>query len=139
MIERMNEVMFEHPNETLVRNLFEAFRRGDAAKVYAAIADAAVWHFPGRSNQLAGAHRGREAIFAFLTKIPALSDGNFRVELTDVLANDENAVALFNGVGKRNGVELNNPTCLRMRIEDGKVVEFREFVWDLYQVEEFWM
>ncbi len=134
----MNDVIFEHPNETLVRNLFEAFRRGDAAKIYAVIAEDAVWHFPGRSNQLAGDHRGRDAIFAFLTKIPALSGGNFRADLTDVLANDENAVALFRGIGERNGVVLDNPTCLRMRIEDGKIVEFWEFVWDLYRVEEFW-
>jgi hypothetical protein len=25
-----------------------------------------------------------------------------------------------------------------MRIEDGKIVELWEFVWDLYQIEEFW-
>jgi ketosteroid isomerase-like protein len=58
--------------------------------------------------------------------------------LTDVLANDENAVALFYGIGNRNGVDLDDPACLRMRIENGKIVEFREFVWDLYKIEEFW-
>jgi ketosteroid isomerase-like protein len=137
-MKRMSDGIFEHQNETLIRNLFEGFSKGDAAKVYTAIAEDAVWHFPGRKNQLAGDHQGREAIFAFLSKIPALSGGKFKVDLADVLANDENAVALFRGMGERNGVKLDNPTCLRMRIKDGKIVEFWEFVWNLDKVEEFW-
>ncbi len=134
----MSEERITHPNVTLVRSLFEAFSHGDTVKIYAAIDERAVWHFPGRANQLAGTHQGREAIFAFLTKIPTLASGQFRVELQTVLADDRNAVALFQGIGERNGVALNNPACLSMRIEGGKIVEFREFVWDLYQVEAFW-
>ena len=49
-----------------------------------------------------------------------------------------NAVALFRGHGRRGDKVLDNPTCLRMRIEDGQVVEIREFVWNLYEVDEFW-
>lgn len=130
--------MIEHPNVTLARNLFDAFYRNDVVKLFALIAENAVWHFPGRKGQLAGEHRGREAVFAFLTKIPALSNGTFRAVLGDVLANHDGAVALFRGKGQRNGLTLDNPTCLQMKIENGKIVEFREFVWDLYAVDEFW-
>lgn len=130
--------MFEHSNAALVRKLFDAFHKRDTVQVYALMAEDAVWHFPGRKGQLAGTHTGREAIFAFLAKIPALSNGAFEAELTGVLANDTQAVALFQGRGQRNGVELDNPTCLHMRFENGKIVEFREFVWDLYAVDEFW-
>ena len=130
--------MFEHPNEALVRDLFDAFALGDTLRILAALGDHVVWHFPGRTGQLAGDHQGREAVFAFLAKIPALTDGTFRVELLDVLANDHQAVAIFKGRGSRNGVDLENLNCLRMRIENGKIVEFWEFVWDLYKVEEFW-
>jgi hypothetical protein len=130
--------MIERTNETLVRNLFAAFDKNDVVSLFALIADNAVWHFPGRKGQLAGEHRGREAIFAFLTKIPALSNGSFRAVLDDVIANQSGAVALFRGQGQRNGVTLDNPTCLQMKIENGRIVEFREFVWDLYAVDEFW-
>jgi hypothetical protein len=134
----MMKKMVQHPNEYLVRSLFDAFHRGDVVTIYAAMAEDAVWHFPGRRGQLAGDHQGREAIFAFLAKPAALTGGNFRAELIDVLANDENAVAIFRAIGRRGGRESNNLNCLRMRIEDGKIVELWEFVWDLYQIEEFW-
>lgn len=127
-----------HPNALLVRELFAAFRRGDVAAIQAAIADNAVWRFPGRRGQLAGDHQGREAIFGFLLKVQALTDHTFSLDLIEVLAGDEYVVALFRGQGQRNGKTLDNPTCLRMRVEDGQVVEVWEFVWDLYHVDDFW-
>jgi uncharacterized protein len=130
--------MTEHSNAARVRALFAAFRSGDVDAVRAIIAEHAVWHFPGRRGQLAGAHRGRDAIFAFLLNVRALTDGTFHLELIDVLANDTHAVALFRGHGQRNGKTLDNPTCLQMRLDQGQVVEVREFVWDLYAVDEFW-
>ena len=51
---------------------------------------------------------------------------------------DSTYAAIFRGSGSRNGKSLDNPTCLRMRIEDGRVVELWEFVWDLYHVDDFW-
>lgn len=128
----------DHPNATRVRELFAAFERGDVAKIQETIADNAVWHFPGRKGRLAGTHKGRDAIFAFLLNVGALTNGTFHLNLIDVIANDRHAVALFRGSGQRNGKVLDNPTCLRMRLEEGKVVEVWEFVWDLYDVDEFW-
>jgi ketosteroid isomerase-like protein len=130
--------MSDHPNATRVHQMFEAFLRGDVDRIRATLAEHVVWHFPGRRGKLAGRHEGRDAVFAFLLDVARLTDETFRLELTDVLANDRHAVALFRGTGSRNGMTLDNPTCLQMRIEDGQVVELREFVWDLYHVEEFW-
>jgi ketosteroid isomerase-like protein len=130
--------MSEHANASRVRELFDAFRRGDVGAIQAVIPDYAVWHFPGRHGQLAGAHRGREAIFAFLLRVQSLTAGSFHLELIDVLANDSRAVALFRGHGERDGRQLDNPTCLSMRLENGQVVEVWEYVWDLYAVDEFW-
>ncbi|HSG65390.1 MAG TPA: nuclear transport factor 2 family protein, partial [Gammaproteobacteria bacterium] len=88
--------------------------------------------------QLAGSHRGKQAILGFLARVQALSAGSFGLELIDVLANDERAVALFRGHAKRNGLTLDNPTCLHMRIANGRIAELWEFVWDLYDVDAFW-
>ena len=128
----------EHPNATLVRSMFDAFARRDAAAIAAAIPEDAVWHFPGRRGALAGEHRGREAILLFLAKVMGLTAGTFRLEIEDIRASDAGAVALFRGSGERNGKTLDNPTCLRIDIRDGKMTEIREFVWDLEHVEEFW-
>ena len=70
--------------------------------------------------------------------VAGLTGGTFHLDLEDVVANDRHAVALFRGHGQRDGKVLDNPTCLRMRIEDGRIVEIWEFVWDLYAVDEFW-
>ena len=128
----------EHANATRIRALFAAFRSADLATIQDTIPEDAVWHFPGRRGKLAGAHRGRAAILQFLMSVPQLTGGTFHLELEDVLANDANAVALFRGSGTREGKTLDNPTCLRMRIRDGRVVEVWEFVWDLFAVDDFW-
>jgi hypothetical protein len=130
--------MEEHPNATLVRELFAAFREADLATIERVVPEDATWHFPGRTGQLAGDHVGRDAILGFLLRVPELTGDTFHLDLIDVVANDRHAVALFEGHGERNGRTLENPTCLRMRIEHGRIVELWEFVWDLYAVDDFW-
>lgn len=127
-----------HPNAQRVEDLFAAFRSGDVATISSALADDVVWRFPGRKGALAGEHRGRDAVFAFLGNVMRLTEGTFHLELEAVVADDERAVALFRGHGRRNGKTLLNPTCLKMRLEHGKVADVWEFVWDLYAVDEFW-
>jgi ketosteroid isomerase-like protein len=130
--------MAEHPNAVMVRDLFRAFRESDLAAIERGIPENAVWEFPGRHGRLAGRHEGRAGILAFLMQVQAASEGSFHLELEDVLANDRHAVALFRGHGRRGDKVLDNPTCLRIRIEDGRIAEIREFVWDLYAVDDFW-
>jgi ketosteroid isomerase-like protein len=130
--------MSDHANATRVRDLFDAFRRADVKKIHAAIPEDAVWHFPGRTGKLAGEHRGRDAILAFLANVQALSAGTFHLDLIDVIANDRYAVVLFQGHGTRDGKTLDNPTCLRIHFAGGRIREVWEFVWDLYAVDDFW-
>ena len=130
--------MNEHPNALRIRALFDAFARRDVAAVEEALAEDAVWHFPGRRGRLAGSHRGREAIFAFLLGVEELTAGTFSLELEDVVAGDRFAVAMFRGSAAREGRKLDNPTCLKIRVENGRAVEIHEFVWDLFEVDEFW-
>jgi uncharacterized protein len=130
--------MAEHPNATRVRELFRAFGSGDVATIQDIVPENATWHFPGRKGKLAGNHRGREAIFSFLSSVQALTNNTFHLDLIDVVANDDTAVALFRGHASRNGKTLDNPTCLRMRFENGQLAELWEFVWDLEHVEDFW-
>ena len=94
--------------------------------------------FPGERGQIAGEHRGRAAIAAFLGKVMTLSSGTFNLDLHDVTASDERAVALFTGSGQRNGKTLHNPTALVITVRDGQCTDFREFVWDLPEVDDFW-
>jgi ketosteroid isomerase-like protein len=128
----------EHANAARIRALFAAFRARDLEAIRAAIPEEAVWHFPGRRGALAGSHAGRPAILAFLARVATLTQGTFRLEIEDVLADDRAAVVFFRGSARRDGRRLDNPTCLRMRIEQGRILELWEFVWDLYAVDDFW-
>jgi ketosteroid isomerase-like protein len=130
--------MAEHPNATRIRQMFTAFGAGDVSTVRELIPENAVWHFPGRRGQLAGDHRGRDAILAFLINVQGLTNNTFHLDLIDVVANDHTAVAVFRGQATRNGKSLDNPTCLRLRMQNGRVMEVWEFVWDLFHVDEFW-
>jgi hypothetical protein len=127
----------EHPNAARVRALFRAFHERELAAVRDAIAEDAVWRFPGE-NLLAGSHRGHAGIFAFLARVGQLTNGSFALALEDVVANDRIAVAFFRGSGRRAGRRLDDPTCLRIRLEHGRAVELHEFVWDQRHVDAFW-
>ena len=127
-----------HPNADRIRSLFAAFRSGDVAAISSIVDERIVWRFPGRDGKLAGEHRGRDAVFAFLGSVMQLTNGTFHLDLEDVVADDRHAVAFFRGHGSRDGKTLDNPTCLKMRLENGKVVEVWEFVWNLFEVDEFW-
>jgi ketosteroid isomerase-like protein len=128
----------DHPNAALVRTMFDAFARRDLAAILAVVPEDVVWHFPGRHGRIAGMHRGRDAVLGFLASVEELTGGTFHLDLLDVTASDAHAVALFRGHGARAGRTLDNPTALVIRIDAGRIVEVREFVWDLYHVDEFW-
>jgi ketosteroid isomerase-like protein len=128
----------EHPNVALVRRLVSGFRDGDLDSIDALIASDLIWHFPGHSGRLAGDHRGRDEVLQFLVDVVALTAGSFDFDVIDVLANDRRAIVLFRGRATREGRELNNPTCLSMKLRAGQIVELWEFVWNLYAVDEFW-
>ena len=128
----------EHPGARRIRELFAAFRAGDVQTIEAVLHPDAVWHFPGRRGRLAGSHRGRDAIFAFLLDVQSATGGTFGLDLIDVIANDVHAAVFFRGHATRAGKTLDNPTCLRVRLEGECVVEVWEFVWDLDHVEDFW-
>jgi ketosteroid isomerase-like protein len=122
----------------LTEKLFDAFARRDAAAAAAMIADDAVWRFPGNKGALAGDHQGREAIFAFLFKVIELTGGTFASERVALAGDEHRAFLHFIGRAERGGKQLDNPTCLMLVFSGGKLVEAREWVWDLDHVEDFW-
>src|SRR5205823_1359716 len=77
-----------HPNEDLVRRGYEAFATGDMATLNELFADDVVWHAPGH-NELAGTFRGKDEVFANLQKNMELTGGTFKLEIHDLLADDE--------------------------------------------------
>ena len=129
--------MAEHPNAERVRKGYEAFAKGDMATLTELFAEDIVWHLPG-ANQISGEHRGRDAVFAVFGKVGQLSGGTFRIELHDVLANDEHAVALQRVTGSREEKRLDALNAEVYHMRNGKITEWWSFSEDQRQDDEFW-
>ena len=95
-----------------------------------------VWHFPGRSV-LAGDHRGTDAVLGFFGRTMELTAGTFRVEVHDVVANDEHTVGLHLATGEREGRTLEDREVMVFHLRDGKVVEAWQYLENQYTYDEF--
>jgi uncharacterized protein len=125
-----------HPNEELVRRGFDAFSKGDVDTLRALFDPDAVWHVPGRSP-LSGDHRGVDDILDFFARTMERTGGTFRVELHDVLANDEHAVAMYVARGERAGKTLEDKSVLVTHVRNGTFVETWQYSEDQYAADEF--
>jgi len=125
-----------HPNEDLVRRGFDAFSKGDVDTLRELFEQDAVWHAPGR-GPLSGDHRGVDEILGFFARTVELTAGTFRVELHDVLANDEHAVALYVARGEREGRTLEDKSVLVIHVRNGRFAETWQYFEDQYAGDEF--
>ena len=85
----------EHPNASLFRRGYEAFTSGDLDTLRETFSSDIVWHVGGR-NRYTGDKRGIDNVLAFFVELTQITDGTFRLDVHDVLAKDEHAVALVN-------------------------------------------
>jgi ketosteroid isomerase-like protein len=126
-----------HPNEDLVRRGFAAFGTGDMATLGELFADDIVWHSGGR-NPIAGDYKGKDEVFGFFARLAERAGGTFRVDIHDVLANDEHVVALTTGNAEREGKRLSDNGVQIFHVKDGKVTETWFHPGDQYANDEFW-
>jgi uncharacterized protein len=94
-----------------------------------------VWHAPGRS-QLSGDHQGVDAVLGPFGQSMELTGGTFRVEVHDVVANDEHAVGLHKAYAERQGRTLEDNNTLVFHVRDGKVTEVWQYWADQYTADE---
>lgn len=127
-----------HPNEDLIRDGYAAFARADIDALRRDFFAADVrWHFPG-SSPLAGHHQGADPVAGMFRLLGQLSDGTHRVELHDVLGNDDHVVALHTARAERAGRRLEVNAVVVFHIRDGKLAEAWTLHSDPQSVDEFW-
>jgi len=126
-----------HPNEDVMREGIAAFTRGDLdALTEKYFAEDIRWHFPGRSP-LAGDYEGVDQVIELFGLLFELTGGTYRVEVEDIVANDEHVFVLYTGRAERAGRQLEERTVLVSRIRDGKQAETWIYPGDLYATDEF--
>jgi ketosteroid isomerase-like protein len=125
-------------NAEVVRRGYEAFNSADMETLTELFDENASWHTPGQSP-IAGDHEGRDAAFAQFGKYGGETGGTFKAELREVLADDGGrVVGIHHNSAERNGKKLDVDCCLVFEIKDGKVMDGREFFYDLGAWDEFW-
>ncbi|MEX0801324.1 MAG: nuclear transport factor 2 family protein [Dehalococcoidia bacterium] len=129
--------MADHPNAKLLKDGYAAFAKGDMATLTNLFAEDVVWHASG-NNQLAGTHKGRDAVFAIFAKTVELTGGSFNIEVHDVVANDDHTVSLTRAKGSREGRTLDSADVDVYHMKDGKVTEFWSFSEDAQKTDAFW-
>ncbi len=126
-----------HPNEELARRGYAAFAAGDMATLDELFADDIVWHISGR-GPLSGNYEGKEAVLGYFGRLAQETGGTFRIEIHDVLANDEHVVALTSGSAERQGKSLTDARGVQVfHVRDGKVTESWFHSGDQYADDEF--
>jgi uncharacterized protein len=128
-----------HPNEELLREAFAAFQQGDLAALQNKYFAADIrYHVAGRSL-ISGDYQGIDEVFGFFGRLFELSEGSLRLDLHDVVANDQHGVALFAVHAERNGRQLaDNEILIAHPGPDGKAAEIWTQPADQYASDEFW-
>ncbi len=126
-----------HPNEEMLRQAYEAYAQGDFSRAMSNFHPDILWHVTGR-NPLAGDYQGHEQIQGFFRSAGELYGGTFRMEIHDILANEQHAVVMLRATGRRAGKSLDTSLCHVWHVGDGKATEFWELRVDPIGDEEFW-
>ena len=117
-------------NIEIARKGYAAFNEGDIETAMSTISDDIVWH-GGNRGPLAGDYKGKAALLDFFMKFGQLTEGSYKAEIHDILANEEHGVVIGVYKATRNGktfedkfVDVIHPDA------DGKAKEFWRFVQD---------
>ena len=124
-------------NDSIVRQMFDAFARKEGFALRGLFAEDAVWNVPG-DGIMAGVYRGRDEIFRFLARLPKETEGTYGSELVDVLSSDGRAAALYRARGLRHGRRLELDQVLLFTIDGGLVREVLALPSDPEAFEAFW-
>lgn len=130
--------MAEHPNATRLRAFYDALAAGDAASLLNMMSPDVRIHVPG-DGILAGEYEGIQEVATLSIRASAETNGTFKLELLDVIANDTYAVSCHRWTAERGGrrIAMNNINAYRFDA-DGKIVERWEFIEDQRKHDDFW-
>ena len=124
-------------NAAIIRKGYEDFAQGNIPAVFAVFDPKITWHISGR-GPLSGDYTGHTAIGDFFRRTMELSGGTFRMDVHNVLADDDVVVVLVTINAQRKGVYASFPEVHVWRMKNGKVIEFCEYQGDEQREDGFW-
>jgi ketosteroid isomerase-like protein len=129
--------MTEHPNVERARRGYEAAAKGDMTTVFEDFADDVTWHGMA-AGPLSGTYHGRDEVLAWFGRVMEETGGTFRLDVHDVLANDEHGVVLCTMSASRGNKSIEIPVVNVANLRDGKVTELWGATTDPQASIDFW-
>ncbi|HEY8624076.1 MAG TPA: nuclear transport factor 2 family protein [Casimicrobiaceae bacterium] len=127
----------QHANVQRARQGYEAFSKGDMAAIGELLADDVVWHVGG-SSPISGDYKGKDAVFGFFGKLMEQTGGTFKLEVHDILANDEHTVTMVRETAARNGKKWDSKAVHVTHPDSaGRIKEFWAFQENSTAADEF--
>ena len=124
-------------NSVIVRKAYEDFAQGNIPSVFAVFDAGITWQVPGHSP-LSGDYIGHDQIGGFFQRTIELSGGAFRIDVDNVLAEDDLVVVLVTVNAERNGLSASFPEIHVWRMKNGNATDFREYQGDEQREDRFW-
>jgi ketosteroid isomerase-like protein len=121
-------------NRDLVKQMTEAFLKGDLTKVLSLWHDDIIWYFPGRSIH-SGAFKGKDKILKHLAPPQGVS-----MELIPkaYFGDEEYGAVLYETHTIMGDKTLTESRVMVCKVDDSKIVETRIYSGDIYAFDEFW-
>jgi ketosteroid isomerase-like protein len=127
----------ERPGD-IVRRGYRGLRTADPQLLIEVLHLCSTWATPGRTS-IAGLREGRDNVLAHLDRYCRETQGTFRAELVDVIADQTcRAVGIHHSTGRRKGRSLDVMCCIEFEIRNGSIISGKEHFFDLYAWDEFW-
>ena len=111
---------------------------GDGRSLARLLAAQTTWVIGGR-GPLSGSYHGPDQIFGLWKAIAAQTGGGLRLEVEDVLANDQRGVVLVVARGERHGRHLDERQVAVFEFSDDATVRRASFIYEDPQAyDSFW-
>lgn len=116
-------------NKQLVRAAFEALGQSDVRPLYELMRDDFAWIIEGRSR-FSRRYEGKQAVKRELLDLLFQAFATpYRFTIDEIIAEGETVVVRGRGeVRTKAGQDYNNSYCFVLRLEDGQLVELREYL-----------
>ena len=126
-----------HSNEETIRAAYTAFVQGDLNGYLGYCTDNITFTVPGK-GKISGTYKRDEFISPWVGRVLELTNGTFRENVNDIVANDDRGVVLVTHEFERNNKKFKYDCAHIYRIKDGKLDSFEEYPADLYYFDDAW-
>jgi ketosteroid isomerase-like protein/limonene-1,2-epoxide hydrolase len=125
-----------HPNEKMLRNVYDAFSNGKIDALMEILDENIRWHVDIK-GPVAGDYFGKDGVLKFFRRFMDLYGSTFWLRIINVVANEDIGVVFTEEGGEYNNHKLEYSAIHVYTIKDGKLTQFQTFTDSRY--DKFWL